>query len=285
MDHVQDRCHKKEGEFDRLGDTGNAGSQHNGHQDGFNTLFVFGASRLIHSQSSAGQAEDLGNAAALEDRSSRKGSHIGAGQFGQGNVAGPLDQDAIDHSTAAQRGVEDHRVQDVVQTNGDQQPFRSTKEEVAQVTGFTNDRAELGDHALDWRPNMGADDRKKDGNRNHDDEHETCTTVDLERTLEFGVDKAVVHRGHHKAQDNTQEGTHFQHLHAQNNGLTCTAQCIRRGQQAAQIHVLVHRVQEHNVGQHTDERGIRLFLFRQANRNANCEDQTQIAQNWLHAAG
>ena len=45
---------------------------------------------------------------------------------------------------------------------------------------------------------MGADDRKKDGNRNHDDEHETCTTVDLERTLEFGVDKAVVHRGHHK---------------------------------------------------------------------------------------
>lgn len=42
MDHVQDRCHKKEGEFDRLGDTGNAGSQHNGHQDGLTRCLFSG---------------------------------------------------------------------------------------------------------------------------------------------------------------------------------------------------------------------------------------------------
>ena len=71
VDNVQCWSQEHEGEFDRLGNTGQHGSQSCGYHDATNALLLLGFGRVPHSDSCSRQTEHLEQEAASQEACSR----------------------------------------------------------------------------------------------------------------------------------------------------------------------------------------------------------------------
>ena len=284
MDHEQDGSHEQEAELDGLGDARDEGRGGGGDQDGLDFAAVLGARGVVHGQAGADQAEHLGDAPGVPDDRLAQDCHRGVCDLGVVDVAGALVDLAAHLSDAAQGGVQEGGVDQMMQAGGDEQALQHTVDEQAQVAGSLDEAAQRVDARLGEGPHIGQDDGQHHHQGDQDDEHKAGAAIDLEGIVELGLTEAVVDPGHDDAQHQAQKDAHIQHLHAQHGGLAGAAQ-VAFHQDAGQAHEPVHGVDEHQKGQQSDEARLGLFLVCQAHRQAHAEDDAEVGHDGVQRAG
>lgn len=117
LDVEQHRCDEEEGEFNRFGNTGEHGGQGCGQEQAAGNLFLFRFCRAVHGKGSAGETEDHEDEFTREVASSigTEVSDVRRGQLSKEDVLAALDELAVDHHRAADAGLPEGQVEDVVQ--------------------------------------------------------------------------------------------------------------------------------------------------------------------------
>ena len=284
MHDEQDGSHEQEAELDGLGDTGDKGGDCSGDQHGLDLFAVLRACSLVHSQAGADQTKHLGNAAGIPDDGLAQHSNGGICDLGIVDVAGTLQHLTAHGGSAAQRGVQERGVDQMVQTGGDQQALQRAVDEQTKVACTADKAAQRVDASLCIRPHKGEQHSHDHHDRDQHDEYETGTAVDLECIVELCFTEAVVHIGHHNAQQQADEHAHVQHLNAQDHGLTGAGKAALY-QHTAHIHKLVHGIEEHQKCQQRDKTCLRFFLVGQTNGQTDTEDDAKVCKDGVERAG
>ena len=284
MHDEQDRSHEQEAELDGLGDTGDKGGDCSGDQHGLDLFAVLRACSLVHGQAGTDQTKHLGNAAGIPDDGLAQHSNGGICDLGIVDVAGTLQHLTAHGGSATQRGVQERGVDQMVQTGGDQQTLQRAVDEQAKVACAADKAAQRIDASLCIRPHKGEQHSHDHHDRDQHDEYETGTAVDLECIIELCFTEAVVHIGHHNAQQQADEHAHVQHLNAQDHGLTGAGKAALY-QHTAHIHKLVHGVEEHQKCQQRDKACLRFFLVGQTNGQTDTEDDAKVCKDGVERTG
>ena len=280
----QDGSHEQEAELDGLGDTGDKGGDSSGDQHGLDLFAVLRTCSLVHGQASTDQTKHLGNAAGIPDDRLAQHSNGGICDLGVVDVAGTLQHLTAHSGSAAQRGVQERGVDQMVQTGGDQQTLQRAVDKQAEVACAADKAAQSVDASLCIRPHRGEQHSQNHHDRDQNDEHKTSAAVDLESVVELSLAEAVVHPCDHDAQQQADEHAHVQDLNAQNHGLTGAGKAALY-QHTAHVHEFVHGIEEHQECQQRDKACLRLFLVGQAHAEAHAEDNAQIAQDGVERTG
>ena len=112
--HEQDRRDEQERELDRLGDACDERAEGGGDEDGLDLALVLGLGGVVHGKAGADQAEHLGEAAGVPHHGCGEDLGRGVGDLRVVDVASALVDLAGDLGGAAELGVEERRVHEVV---------------------------------------------------------------------------------------------------------------------------------------------------------------------------
>ena len=207
LDVEKHRSDEEEGKFNRFRDSCEHGSQGCRQEQATGDFPFFRFSRAVHGQGSAGQAENH------EDKFTREipggiGTEVGdvrRCELGEEDVLAALDEVAVDHHRAADAGLPEWQVEDVMQAEGDEGPLDDTENQRADIARPRDQAAEGEDTILDdWPDEVHGDaDEHVDDGRNDGDE-----TRPAEERQGVGQDDfmiAVVQVGDADADDDTAE--------------------------------------------------------------------------------
>ena len=183
------RCDKQEGKFDRLGDAAQDRGQRHGKQQSQNLLFLLRTCGLIECQRDTGAAEYLGEAGCSKaclrnQRTQRLGGSCDFGQL----VCPVRVQTARDNCVV----VVERRVQNVVQTEGNECTLEEYEDPDAQCAGRLDEALE-SEHA---KLNLGPDKCCEQCDRNHHEEtdhkYEGGTVERTQPVRQLGIEETVV---------------------------------------------------------------------------------------------
>ena len=174
MNRIQHRCHEQEGEFDRLGDTGQEGGQGSGGHDTNNLGAVFRLGSVSDGKRSSRQTEHLEQVTTgqlTEAVTGSAGSVISSQEAGHDAVYGFAS--GVDTGT---RLIEEGDVPDVVQTERDQGALDHAVDTEGQYRVLVGSPVGEGtDGTTDRRPDEGEHNTQADGDEAGDDGHGTLT--------------------------------------------------------------------------------------------------------------
>ena len=187
-----------------------------------------------------------------------------------------------DNGRAADAGLPEGHVEDVVQTEGDQGTLDAAVDKGSEQTRSLDDAAQSEDHVLDDGPHDIEDSAGHNTEDHADDRDETCAREEGQRIRKLGLIELIAELRGAETGDDTAEHTHLQGLDA------------KHGSDGALFHVRSHSaVHDRSVngkkrvdgGQHdqVEDRGTKdrdtLFLLGHAQGDRQREHKRQVSED------
>ena len=176
MDRKQHRSKEQECELNRLGNAGQEGCQRNGEQQGACLFLLLRSCAGVHCQSCAGKTAHHERIFADEEARcvNRELCRVRGRELCKEDVLRAFYEDAVDHHGAADAGLPERHVENVVQTERDKSTLDTAVNECSEVARGLYETAQCVDAALDDRPDNEHKSADNDTADHTNDRDKTC---------------------------------------------------------------------------------------------------------------
>ena len=230
MHHEQKRCDKQEGELNRLGYADQQRGQRRRDQNRFRNRFTLWLRGHVHRQRGGGKAEHFADAARIPHYGAAELLHVRAGHLGEVDIARALINRTAHLLRTAQFGIQERRIDQMMQARRHQNAFKETVDRHAKRTG-PFDRQRQGAYSmLCVRPEFAHDHAEQHRDRQHHNRDKAVAGVNRHRAVKLDTGIFVVQITGERPGQDPGENAHLQHLDAQHHALSGGFHLFRRGQ-------------------------------------------------------